>query len=62
MGVPVGFVCRFCGKVVKTTVPDVATKLQACQVLDKLLEWHLTEHVDDFLYGAGGVFSGPVRN
>ncbi len=56
----IGFVCRFCKTTVKTTVPATATQAEAGAALDALLEVHLTGHVDDFLYGEGGVFSGPL--
>lgn len=60
MSVAVGFICRFCNTTVRTTVPETSTRAQAASVLDDLLTMHCMGHVDDFLYGEGGVFSGPV--
>lgn len=59
-GVAIGFNCRFCRNVVRTVVPAGTSGQQAAAVLDELLTKHLGAHVEDFLYGDGGVFSGPV--
>lgn len=58
--IAIGFPCLFCRMVVRTTAPVSTTGEQAAAVLDALLTKHLSEHVDEFLYGEGGVFSGTV--
>jgi hypothetical protein len=58
--VSIGFCCRFCKSIVRTKVPAGTTGQLAAAVLDQLLTNHLGGHVDDFLYGEGGVFSGAV--
>lgn len=60
-----GPTCAFCGTVMGMNIPDrfvgQISSEQAETLLDKYFSVHLLRHVNDFLYGEGGVFAdGPV--
>lgn len=61
MTVIVGPRCDFCDTEVCIRIPNevaaTMTKQEAAQRLDQFFSIHLMRHVDDFLYGEGGVFA-----